>query len=121
MTKQTQEHKKELVVRIFRKDGEIIDVLTSENFKECKDVWKKLLTQWQECHTEQKIFILEKPIVTGFEPGLISEILVVPKINPIPNVNDENPYFRQMTNKGLTQTMRGAGEYPDILDSGYNI
>ena len=86
MKKQT-ESTQEYVVRMFRKDGEVLDLLKSDDFKKCKALWVNVTKQWQECHKEAQVFLLEKPIITAFEPGLISEILVLPYTNPVSNID----------------------------------
>lgn len=118
MKKQTEQQV--YVVRMYRRDQEVIDIFRSTNFKECKAEWTKLHTQWQECHKEGQVFVLEKPLVTAFEPGLISEIVVLPDSDPVNNIDDDNPYKQQMQKQGLNHTMRGAGGLPDLLDGGFS-
>lgn len=105
------------VVRMFRKDGEVIDCFESEDFSKCKEQWVILHSLWQECHKEVKVFILERPVVTAFEPGLISEISVLPKEMVIQSLKDlDNPYVAQMRREGLVNTMKFASE---LNDGGY--
>jgi len=101
--------KDKYVVRIFRKDGEVFDTLVSESFGDCEKEWEHLHTYWNECHTEKKVFLLKKPILTAFEPGLIGEISLLPYSDSLPDVADNNPYKQEMKNKGLGDSLRGVG------------
>lgn len=107
------------VVRMFRKDQEVFDCFKSSNFSECEQVWEKLHSQWQECHKEQKVFILKYPVMSAFEPGLIGEISILPDVKVLPGVDDNNPYKKQMTEKGLSHSLGSLGSVPNYLDNGY--
>lgn len=127
---QNQEQPKVYQVLIFRKDtSQPMTILESEKFKDCKLKWQELHEQWQTCHKEAKPFILEKPIVTAFEPGLISEIVVVPKNEFLVEIDSDNPYKKEMLQNGLSSTFKGVGgdykqtvnssTFADLLDNGY--
>lgn len=107
------------VVRMFRKDQEVFDCFESVDFSECKNIWEKLHTEWQECHKEQKVFLLKSPIISAFEPGLISEISILPKVNVLNKIDADNPYKKQMMDKGLSHSLRQTGIAPNVLDDGY--
>ena len=78
-----QEEPQVLQVLLFRKDEvSPIVVMESTNFAECKKVWKDLIAKWTKAHKEAEPFILENPIVTAFEPGIVAEIKIFPKIEP---------------------------------------
>jgi len=101
--------KEKYVVKLFRKDGVDFDCLISENFTECEAFWKELHSTWVKCHNDKEVFILKSPIMTAFEPGLISEISLIPYKDDIPTVDDNNPYKTNMRNNGLENTLRGVG------------
>lgn len=101
-------------VLILKRDQNHITVVESEDFSVCRSKWVTLHTQWQECHKEGKVFVLEDPVLSAFEPGMIYEISLVPKTSTM-NISSDNPYQKNMQQKGLPQTMRGA----DMLDNGY--
>lgn len=113
------QEKQKYVVRLFRKDQEVLDLLVSEDFKSCKEIWNKLHQQWQNCHKEEEVFVLEKPIMTAFEPGLISEIILIPYTDIANLVDNDNPYQQEMQKRGLVDTMKGVGNYPEMLDGGF--
>lgn len=106
---------------IFRKDGEHISALQSINFDEAVEKWKELNNNWEESITNKKPFKLMKPIVTAFDPGLISEIAVRPLIKTSDSKYD-NPYQQQMMKTGLSSMLRQQGGHPinsGMLDEGY--
>lgn len=106
-------------VLLYRKDTQLPMVIAeSDDFGACKKIWTTLHKLWLESHKEEKPFILEKPVVTAFEPGLISEITVEPKKEVLTEVPDDNPYKQSMLRQGLSQSLQQQG-FSDILDKGY--
>lgn len=104
------------IVRLYKKTNDFIDLLKSNNFDECKTLWRSFITQWEECAKETRPFIVEQPVVTAFEPGLISSIVVEPANTATSN---DNPYQQQMQSQGFTNTMRNFSQGADVLDKGY--
>lgn len=102
------------------RDGRQEVLLEDTDFKKCKEYWKVITKEWQTCHNDKQLFILEKPIVIAFEPGLIYQIELTPKIDPVANVQDDNPYKQQMQQQGLNQTLQGVGNFSQMLDEGFN-
>lgn len=131
MKKKTEEQQQVLQVLLYRKDEvDPIVIAESTSFSECKKVWKDLIDRWTKAHKEAEPFVLERPIVTAFEPGMVGEIKIFPKMEPQINVDPNNPYQQQMMNRGLTHTMKnhsniydtGAGggyAFGDLMDGGY--
>lgn len=106
---------------IFRKDGEHISALQSIKFDEAVEKWKELNGQWEEAIANKKPFKIMNPIVTAFDPGLISEIAVRPLMK-VPESKYDNPYQQQMMKQGLSNTLRQQGGHPvnsGMLDEGY--
>ena len=108
-------------VQIIRRDGMHLMGFESENFDEAKEKWKEFQTQWVTKFKDTEPFVLEDPIVTAFDPGLILEISIV----PVSEENKEhNPYKEAAQKKGLqdalakTTTSGGAGT-SGVFDQGY--
>lgn len=90
---------------ILRRDGQHIVAIQSTEFEKCYQKWEALHTQWQECAKEVKPFIVKDPILTAFEPGLIYEILLQPVMTATKAiVNENNPYAKEMLNRGFSNT-----------------
>lgn len=107
-------------VIIIRRDAQHIIALESEKFDEVYTTWKTLIEEWKTSATEQRPLILEKPIVTAFDPGLVSEIKI--DMFEVHESNAHNPYSKEMKNRGLTETLnkyKVTGH--DILDNGYKV
>lgn len=130
--KKTAEPKQVLQVLLYRKDeAEPTVIMESDNFAQCKKVWKQLIEKWTKAHKEAEPFVLESPIVTAIEPGIVAEIKVFPKMEPQLQIDPNNPYQRDMLNRGLAQSMRGVAPgniydngaggiaYSDMMDEGY--
>lgn len=105
---------------IFRTDGQHISALQSINFDEAVEKWKELNSSWEESISNKKPFKIMKPIVTSFDPGLISEIAVRPLIK-VSESKYDNPYQQEMMKKGLSGMLRQSGHPVNsgMLDEGY--
>lgn len=86
---------------ILRKDGDHINVMEDSNYEKCYERWETLHTEWSTCSKEIRPFILKDPIVTAFEPILISEIAIRPLL-PESVINSDNPYQKKMMQSGLS-------------------
>lgn len=120
------EPKLSYVVLIMRRDDQHITALEDHDFKKCKTLWTKLHKQWQECHKESTVFVIEKPLMSAFEPGMISEIKLIPRLEQEQmQVDASNPYMQQMQQQGLGSTLKNKNSipdgspYPDLLDGGF--
>ena len=113
--------KQEYEVVIFRKDGQNLSCFKSFEYSKCKENWQEYLEKWSACAKETIPFSLvvtgPEPLVTAFEPGMISEIKILP-VQEHQQPSD-NPFANQMQQQGLHNTMRGYNQGPDILDNGY--
>lgn len=104
-------------VLILRKDKDHITVIETENYDEAYESWKVIQEKWLGNLSEQKAFVLEKPIVTAFDPGLIYEIKIVPY--SISKSNKNNPYLTDMKARGLENSLGRYTSANDLLDGGY--
>ena len=115
------EEKLTYVVVVMRKDFNHIAAMETDNFDEAKTHWRKLADEYKVAATDNVPFEMEKPIVTSFDPGLISEITI--QVQPKETVNNKlgehNPYVEQTRNEGLNNTMKFRGAGSDVLDGGY--
>jgi hypothetical protein len=100
---------------LLRKDQDHIHILETQNEKEVLVVWKELVNAWKTCVKEVIPFTLDKPLVTAFDPGLISEIKILTKEMGL----SDNPYKKEMLDKGFGNTLNNYTRTSDILDSGY--
>lgn len=101
---------------LFRRDGAHINITQDTNFEEINSLWIELTERWASAIKEQRPFILNRPVVTSFDPGLIYEITVRPLVETS-RANLNNPYYQDMLEKGLGQSLqRQPG---NILDGGY--
>jgi len=100
---------------LFRRDGGHINVTQSNNFEEVSSLWTELTERWAIAIKEQKPFILNKPVVTSFDPGLIYEITVRPLVETS-RANLNNPYYQDMLDKGLGNTLQKTN---GLIDGGY--
>ena len=125
-----KDSKETYTVLIYRKDSaEPMLVFESDDFTACKTRWKELHEQWKLSHQEATPFVLEKPVVTAFEPGIIAEISVKPKMAMLQQVEDDNPYKQMMMQKGFSQSLQGVdnnfkgtvngSNQSDLLDNGF--
>lgn len=107
-------------VLIIRKDSEIIEVDKTKDFKESEKLWEELHNKWQEAHKEGIPYVLKKPEITAFEPGLIKEIKIVAMQSGVENVDMNNPYMQKMMKNGFSSTFPNQGRQQgiDILDQG---
>ena len=115
-------NKQVYVIWIMRRDAEHITTTEFSKFEEVYTEWKRLKESWHKCATEHCPFELLKPIVTAFDPGLISEIRIVTYVaqESSNNVNNVvNPYSQEMQKKGLTETLNKYKQGYDLLDGGY--
>ena len=95
------------------KDFPVI-VLQSTNYDECYAKWQQLHEKWQETSDNNKVFVMDEPFVTAFNPVLIREITLRPIVEQSVGKH-KNPYQQQMLDKGLSAVLGGS----DILDGGY--
>jgi len=94
-------------VAILRKDNAHIMVKETNNFDECLASWKELQAKWADSVKDPKPFVLESPIITAFEPGLIYEITLKP-LYPDTAIDSNNPYQKSMLERGLSNTLQGT-------------
>lgn len=104
-------------VIILRKDKDHIIMIETENYDEAHEVWQKTQESWLSKLSEQKAFVIEKPIVTAFDPGLIYEIKIVPY--SIGKSSKNNPYQEDMRSRGLEGALGRYTSGNDLLDRGY--
>lgn len=105
---------------IFRTDGQHISALQSINFDEAVEKWKELNGSWEDSISNKKPFKIMTPVVTAFDPGLISEIAVRPLMK-VSESKYDNPYQQKMMKQGLS-SMLNQGGHPvnsNMLDEGY--
>lgn len=112
------ESKASYAVIIIRRGGyENLNVLETENFDEAHVFWKELTEKWVGCLKETMPFVLEKPMVTAFDPGTIVEMQVVPFL---PKKSSNNPYVNKMHEEGFTDSFRKRSAVGgDLLDGGF--
>lgn len=113
-----KEEKQETVYEIFiaRNDRELpMIVHQSTDYEECYEKWQELHSKWQESSDNNKVFVLEDPVVTAFNPILIREITLRPVVEQSVG-KYKNPYQREMVEKGLTEMFNKG---PEIMDGGY--
>jgi len=91
--------------------------IETENYDEAFERWMQLTDSWKVSIKEQVPFTLATPIVTAFDPGLILEINIVPVPVQTKEVNN-NPYRRDMLDRGLTETLNNYTRGTEMLDSG---
>lgn len=84
---------------IFRRDGNHLKITESEDFDKTKELWKSLNKKWEEAFKESKAFIVEDPVVTSFDPGLIYEISILPSVAI--SKKEHNPYKKAMMEEGF--------------------
>jgi hypothetical protein len=101
---------------VLRRDGDHIIVLETENYDEVFALWKETKELWTTSIKEQKPFELTKPIVTAFDPGLISEVTIRPLIKA--SMNQNNPYVQKMQQDGFANTFNSV-RGNSMLDNGY--
>jgi hypothetical protein len=105
---------------ILRRDADHIKSGEFEKFEEACEEWKKLKESWHSCIKEQKPFELHKPIVTAFDPGLISEIRIVTFVAKESANSIDNPYHKEMQQRGLSEALNKYSKTGyDLLDGGY--
>jgi hypothetical protein len=104
-------------VLVLRKDKDHLTIIETENYDEAYESWKKIQEMWVSNLSEQKAFVLEKPIVTAFDPGLIYEIKIVPY--SVSKSHRNNPYHSEMKTRGLEGSLGRFTNANDLLDGGY--
>jgi hypothetical protein len=115
-------NKQVYAVMVLRRDSDHITAIETEQFDNAYQLWTDLKAKWYDSIKEQKPFELEKPIVTAFDPGLISEIKILAYM--VQESVASNPYTQEMQKKGLTSALnqfRSAVPTDDLLDSGYKL
>lgn len=114
----SNEQKVVYAVFVLRTDQQHITAIESDNYDECYETWESLHNVWMEASAENKPFVMTKPIVTAFHPGLISEITLRPIVEQSASKN-QNPYQKNMVNNGFSNSFPTGGGV-DLLDNGYN-
>lgn len=109
------ESEKMYELTLFRRDGNHINILQSTSFEELNILWVELTERWASAVKEQRPFILNRPVVTSFDPGLIFELTVRPLVETS-RANLNNPYYQDMLEKGLGNSLQNPG---NILDGGF--
>jgi hypothetical protein len=105
-------------VLIIRRDGEHISALETETYDQAFELWTELKDQWLKNLKEHNTFELLKPIVTAFDPGLISEIKIIPFA--VSKAARHNPYALEMERTGFNRTFgKATNQGSELLDSGY--
>lgn len=115
------EEKQVYEVVIFRVDNQHIILMQTINFDDAVEKWKEINTNWEDSLSSKKPFKLMQPIVTSFDPGLISEIQVRP-LTKVDASKYDNPYQKQMMKVGLSNMAHQTGGHPinsNMLDEGY--
>jgi len=105
------------MVLIQKKNQDHLVAIETENYDEAFERWMQLTDSWKVSIKEQVPFTLATPIVTAFDPGLILEINIVPVPVQTKEVNN-NPYRRDMLDRGLTETLNNYTRGTEMLDSG---
>ena len=115
------EEKQVYEVVIFRVDSNHIVLLQTTKFDEAVEEWEKVNKNWEESLSNKKPFKLMKPVVTSFDPGLISEISVRP-LTKVSEDKYDNPYQKKMMKEGLRNVLHQNVGHPinnQMLDEGY--
>ena len=115
-----KEEKKQLYeVWIIRYNDEPISILATDKYDTAYERWTELKDIWINAIKEKIPFVLEKPLVTAFDPGTIKEVTVRP-VMKVAESKYENPYQQSMLQNGLTKTLRNPGNIlsSEILDEG---
>ena len=107
----------EYSVMILRRDKNHITALTTEDYDKAYEIWTEYSENWVKSAKELKVFKLEKPLVTAFDPALIYEIRIVP-VTVSKNTRN-NPYAEEMRTKGFSETFGAYAQGSDLLDGGY--
>lgn len=89
---------------IFRADGNNIDILESDDFKEVENMYNGLNSEWVESSAAKRPFKMPPPSLHSFLPALITEIKVE-SISKEEYHAQSNPYYQHMKKNGLSGTM----------------
>ena len=92
-------------VYIKRKNQDHLLVEMSEDFSKLNKLWEVLHNEWKESVKEERPFVIKKPIVTAFAPGLIDEISLAPVTGQQQQQNPDNPYESAMRRDGFGKTL----------------
>ena len=103
---------------IKRKNEDHLSIEIGENFTKLKSTWEKLHKEWNESISEKRPFVIESPVVTAFDPGLINEISLAP-YNGQQNRDPENPYEAAMRKDGFGKSINNFNNLNQSLDQGY--
>lgn len=113
------EEKQVYEVVILRVDNNHIILEQTINFDEAVEKWKETNALWEDSLANKKPFKIMKPIVTSFDPGMITEI----SVRPLMKISDskyDNPYQQKMLKEGLGNMFRQQGNpNSNLLDEGY--
>lgn len=111
--------KAEYGVLILRRDQQHIQALLTSDYDSAFKLWEELSKRWQESVKETIPFRLISPVVTSFDPGLISEITIRPVVENKLTSNPNNPYEKEMREKGFSETFgRYTGNANAIPEGG---
>lgn len=117
--KKAETPKAEYGVLILRRDQQHIQALLTSDYEAAFKLWQELSKKWQESVKETIPFQLTAPIVTAFDPGLISEITIRPVIENKLTSNPNNPYEKEMRERGFSDTFgRYTGNANAIPEGG---
>lgn len=107
-------------VVFLRKDSEHV-ILDFSDFENAYMKWAQYRDDWAKClHEKKPLQIVEKDlgIVTVFDPGFLYEIIIKKRnIKTSPT----NPYYKEMEEKGFTNSLKNYSNSSDLLDRGYKI
>lgn len=104
-------------VLIQKKNQDHLVAIETENYDQAFELWQSLTDQWKTCIKEQSPFTLTAPVVTAFDPGLVLEINIIPVPIQTKETNN-NPYRRDMLDRGLTETLNNYTRGTEMLDAG---
>lgn len=111
-----EEKKTIYALYIVRNDIGPMGVFESDNYDNVFVKWKELKEMWTTAIENKVPFEILEPVVTAFDPGLIMEITLKPVVETTAS-RYNNPYERQMVEKGLTSTLKSY--HPELNDGGY--
>lgn len=103
---------------IKRKNEDHLSIEIGEDFTKLKSAWERLHKEWTESISEKRPFVIETPVVTAFDPGLINEISLAPYTGQQER-DPLNPYERQMQIDGFGKSINNFNNTHQSLDQGY--
>lgn len=107
------------ILYIHRKDIQPLLVLETSEFDKIKETWRTLTDNWRKSVEEKRPFELEQPIITSFDPGLITEIRIYSK-SIATETHGSNPYVKDMITSGFSDTFtKNTSVNSELLDKGF--